>query len=185
MENIQVISTRSSILIKDQVFSLVVLPTDNKKKVNLMFLWLLAWSVSGVIVIANYFTLHQESAKLFIIIWLAFWAYFEFKIVRVYMWKRFGKEKLWIKNGKLLYQQDINGRGKIREFDLNLVSDFSIVELTPGSIADTFSQTFWVKGGERIEFTCQSKIMKFGMQLEDNEAKKIITALNKFLKKKS
>lgn len=184
MENIQTIGKRSSILIKDQVFSLVILPTDNKKKVNLMFLWLLAWSVSGVIVIANYFTLQQESAKLFIIIWLAFWAYFEFKIIRVYMWKRFGKEKLWIKNGTLFYQQDINGRGKVKEYDVNLVSNFELVELTRGSIADTFSQTFWVKGGERIEFSCQSKNIRFGMQLEDDEAKKIITSLNKFLKSK-
>lgn len=182
MENIQAIGKRSSILIKDQVFSLVILPTDDKKKVNLMFLWLLAWSVSGVIVIANYFTLTQESAKLFIIVWLGFWAYFEFQIVRVYMWKRFGKEKLWIKNGTLFYQQDINGKGKIREYDVNLVSNFELVELTRGSIADTFSQTFWVKGGERIEFTCQSKNVRFGMQLEDDDAKKIITALKKFLK---
>jgi hypothetical protein len=183
MENIQVISKRSSILTKDQVFSLVILPTGDKKKTNWMFLWLLAWSVSGVIVMANYFTLTQEKAKMMLIVWLAFWAYFEFKIIRVYMWKRFGKEKLWVKSGTLLYQQDINGRGKIKEFDLNLVSDFSLVALTPGSIADTFSQTFWVKGGERIEFNCQSKIVKFGMQLDDDEAKKIIAALNKFLKK--
>lgn len=184
MENIQAIGKRSSILIKDQVFSLVILPTDDKKKVNLMFLWLLAWSVSGVIVITNYFTLQQQSAKLFIIVWLAFWAYFEFKIIRVYMWKRFGKEKLWIKNGTLFYQQDTNGRGKVKEYDLNLVSNFELVELTRGSIADTFSQTFWVKGGERIEFNCQSKNIRFGMQLEDDDAKKIIASLNKFLKVK-
>ena len=100
------------------------------------------------------------------------------------MWKRFGKEKLWIKNGKLLYQQDINGKGKIKEFDLNLVSEFSLIALTPGSIADTFSQTFWVKGGERIEFDCQGKNIRVGMQLDDEEAKKIIAALNKFLKRK-
>jgi hypothetical protein len=184
MNNVQVISQRSSVLIKEKVFSLVVLPTDDKKKVNLMFLWLLAWSISGVIVIANYFTLTQDKAKMMLIVWLAFWAYFEFKIIRVYMWKRFGKEKLWIKNGKILYQQDINGRGKIKEFDQHLISDFSLVALTNGSIADTFSQTFWVKGGERIEFTCQAKVIRFGMQLNDEEAKKIIAALNKFLKQK-
>lgn len=183
MDNIQTIGKRSSILLKDAIFSLVILPSDDKKKVNLMFLWLLAWSVSGVIVIINYFTLQQESAKLFIVIWLAFWAYFEFKIVRVYMWKRFGKENLWIKNGTLFYQQDINGKGKIKEFDTNLISEFNIIALTKGSIADTFSQTFWVKGGERIEFACQSKIIKFGMQLNDEDAGKIITALHKFLKK--
>jgi hypothetical protein len=98
------------------------------------------------------------------------------------MWKRFGKEKIWIKNGTLFYQQDINGKGKIKEFDVNLVSDFDLIALTKGSIADTFSQTFWVKGGERIEFTCQTKIVKFGMQLDDEDATKIITSLKKFLK---
>ena len=183
MENIQLISKRSSVLIKDGVFSLVILPTDDKKKTNLLFLWLLAWTISGVIVIGNYFTITQDKAKLLLIIWIAFWAYFEFKIVRVFMWKRFGKEKLWIKNGLLLYKEDINGRGKTKEFDLNLISNFELITLTNGSIADAFSQTFWVKGGERIQFTCQSKVIKFGMQLADDEAKKIISALNKQLKK--
>lgn len=182
MENIQLISKRSSVLIKDRVFSLVILPTDDKKKTNLLFLWLLAWTISGVIVIANYFTITQDQAKLLLIIWLAFWTYFEFKIIRVFMWKRFGKEKLWIKNGLLLYKEDINGRGKTKEFDLNLISNLELIALTNGSIADTFSQTFWVKGGERIQFTCQSKVIKFGMQLADDEAKKIISTLNKYIK---
>jgi len=182
LENIQLISKRSSVLIKDGVFSLVILPTEDKKKMNLLFLWLLAWTISGVIVIGNYFTITQDKAKLLLIIWIAFWAYFEFKIIRVFMWKRFGKEKLWIKNGLLLYKEDINGRGKTKEFDLNLISNLELIALTNGSIADTFSQTFWVKGGERIQFTCQSKVIKFGMQLADDEAKKIISTLNKYLK---
>jgi hypothetical protein len=182
LENIQLISKRSSVLIKDGVFSLVILPTEDKKKTNLLFLWLLAWTISGVIVIGNYFTITQDKAKLLLIIWIAFWAYFEFKIIRVFMWKRFGKEKLWIKNGLLLYKEDINGRGKTKEFDLNLISNLELIALTNGSIADTFSQTFWVKGGERIQFTCQSKVIKFGMQLADDEAKKIISTLNKYLK---
>jgi len=182
LENIQLISKRSSVLIKDGVFSLVILPTEDKKKTNLLFLWLLAWTISGVIVIGNYFTITQDKAKLLLIIWIAFWAYFEFKIIRVFMWKRFGKEKLWIKNGLLLYKEDINGRGKTKEFDLNLISNLELIALTNGSIADTFSQTFWVKGGERIQFTCQSKVIKFGMQLADYEAKKIISTLNKYLK---
>ena len=68
--------------------------SDDKKKTNLLFLWLLAWTISGVIVIGNYFTIMQDKTKLLLIIWIAFWAYFEFKIVRVFMWKQFGKEKL-------------------------------------------------------------------------------------------
>ena len=180
-ENIQVIGKRSSIFIKDNVFSLVILPTAEKKKTNLLFLWLFAWSVSGIIILVNYFKLTNDNAKLMIIIWLGFWAYFEFKIIRVYMWKRFGQEKLWIKNGVLHYQQNINGRGKIKEFDLNLISDWDAIKVEQANIADYFSQTFWVKGGERIEFICQGKLIKFGMQLPDEEATKILAAIKKQL----
>ncbi len=183
MENLQVINQRSSVLIKDNVFSLVILPTENKRKTNLLFLWLMAWTVSGIIVVMNYFKLSQENAKLFIIIWLAFWAYFEFKIIRVFMWKRFGKEKLWIKNGSVFYQQETSGRGKINEYDLNLVSDFSLIEIEKDNFADAFAQTFWVKGGERIQFTSQSQLIKFGMQLSDEESKKIVASITKFMKK--
>jgi hypothetical protein len=120
-----------------------------------------------------------------IVIWLAFWAYFEFKIIRVFMWKRFGKEKLWIKNGNhICINKTLTAKEKLKSLMLNLVSDIELIALTKGSIADTFSQTFWVKGGERIEFTCQAKIVKFGMQLDDDEANKIIAALKKFLKSK-
>ncbi len=180
-ENIQVIGKRSSIFIKDNVFSLVILPTAEKKKTNLLFLWLFAWSVSGIIILVNYFKLTNDNAKLMIIIWLGFWAYFEFKIIRVYMWKRFGQEKLWIKNGILHYQQNINGRGKIKEFDLNLISDWDVIKVEQANIADYFSQTFWVKGGERIEFICQGKLIKLGMQLPDEEATKILAAIKKQL----
>lgn len=72
-ENIQVIGKRSSIFIKDNVFSLVILPTAEKKKTNLLFLWLFAWSVSGIIILVNYFKLTNDNAKLMIIIWLGFW----------------------------------------------------------------------------------------------------------------
>ena len=129
MENVSVISKRCSVFIKDNVFSLVILPTDNQKKTNLLFLWLLAWTVSGVIIIANYFKLSTTSEKLMVLVWLAFWVYFEFKVVRVFMWKRFGKEKLWIKNGVIHFQQEISGRGKIKTYDVNLVTEFVLIPI--------------------------------------------------------
>lgn len=181
MDNIQLIGKRTSILRKDKTFSLVILPTDAKKKTNVLFLWLLAWSVSGVIIIANYFTLTSDKSKMMIIVWLAFWAYFEFKIVRVFMWKRFGQEKLWIKNGRMFFQQSVNGKGKIKEYDLNLVADWKLIELESTSFSDNFNQSFWVKGGERIQFTYQGKEIKFGFQLSDEDTKSIIKEIKAFL----
>ncbi len=181
MKNTQTISNRCSVLIKDNVFSLVILPNSDAKKINWLLLWLIAWSVSGVIILVNYFTLTNQNEKLMIIVWLAFWVYFEYKIARVLIWKKFGKEKLWIKNGLIHYQQSIVNKGKIKLVDVNLVTEFKLIEIEEQNFADMFSQTFWVKGGERVEFNSQAKTIRFAMQLTTAEANKIITIINDFL----
>ena len=101
------------------------------------------------------------------------------------MWKRFGKEKFWIKNGTIHYQQDINGRGKVKQYDAHLITDLIVINIEKTNFADSFNQSFWVKGGERLEFLCQGKKLKFGMQLPDEDALKIMAELKKFLKKQS
>lgn len=178
----KVIGERLSILKKDDVLSIVILPTTNKKKLLLMFVWLLAWSVCGVIVFANYFTLTDQNSKLFIIIYLSFWLYFEISIARAYAWKRWGKEKLWIKNGVLHYQREVNKRGKIQEYNLDLVSKLRLIELKATRFANTINQSFWVKGGERLEFTSQSKTVRLGMQLSDDEAQTVLKEVNHFIR---
>ncbi len=179
----KVISPRVSIIEKDNVFSLVILPTTDKRKLFILFLWLLAWTVCGLIVFGNYFNITNHDAKIFILVYLSFWAYYEFKISRAFIWKKYGLEKLWIKKGKLQYQREIAGKGKIKEFDLELVTDLELIEVSGTSFADTINQSFWIKGGERLEFHCQSKVVRFGMQLSDEEAMIVYKALRNFLKK--
>jgi hypothetical protein len=177
------ISPRVSIVEKDNVFSLVILPTTDKKKLAIMFLWLLAWTVCGIIVFANYFQVTNRDAKIFIIVYLSFWAYFEFKIGRAFIWKKFGREKLWIKKGKIQYQREISGKGKVREYDLELINDLEVIEVSDTSFADTINQSFWIKGGERLQFQCQSKVVRFGMQLNDDETLNVFKALKNFISK--
>ncbi len=177
----KVIGERISILKKDDLVSVVILPDKEKRKLLLLFIWLLAWSLCGIIVLANYFQLTEQKAKLFIIVYLSFWAYFELRIIRVFMWRRSGKEKLWIQNGILHYQREINGRGKVREFNLGLVSKFHMLELSRTSWADNINQSFWIKGGERLEFTTQAKTIRLGMQLTDEEARAVLKEVNAFI----
>lgn len=51
----KLISDRVSALEKDNVLSFVILPTTEKRKLIVMLLWLIAWSVCGIIVFVNYF----------------------------------------------------------------------------------------------------------------------------------
>ncbi len=181
----KLISERVSVQEKDNVLSVVMLPTTDKKKLNLMLLWLLAWTGCGVIVFINYFKLNNQDAKLFIIIYLSFWFYFEYKIARAWIWKKFGREKIWLKNGKLFLQKEINGSGKIKEYEIDLVNDVKLIELSHASFADTINQSFWIKGGERIQFQYMAKTITFGMQLSDKEAYDVIRELKSYLKNKN
>lgn len=78
--------------------------------------------------------------------YLSFWFYFEFKITRAFLWKKYGKEKIWLKNGKLFYQKEVSGKGKIKEYDLNLIEDIDVLELRPSSFARYNQSEFLDKG---------------------------------------
>lgn len=80
----KIIGERINILKKDNLLSIVILPTTDKKKLGLLFLWLMAWTVCGIIKLANYFRLTEQGAKLFVIIDLSFWAYFEYSITKAF-----------------------------------------------------------------------------------------------------
>ena len=173
----KVIGERVSILKKEAVLSVVILPTTDNKKLALMFAWLMAWTVCGLLVLANYFKLTQQDAKLFIIGYLSFWAYYEFKIMRSFIWKKWGKEKIWIQEGVLHYKREVNGKGKIREFNVELVNELRLIEVKQGNFSDFINQSFWVKGGERLEFDFMAKNIRFGMQLSTEEAKTVLGEL--------
>ena len=177
----KVIGDRISILKKEKLLSVVILPTTDKKKLGFLFLWLLAWTVCGIIVFVNYFKFTEQREKLFILIYLSFWLYFEFNIARAFIWKKFGKEKLWIQDGIIHYQREINKKGKIQEFNLDLISQFQLIELKPTRFSDIVNQSFWVKGGERIEFSSQVKVIRLGLQITDNEANSIIKEVNSYI----
>jgi len=163
--------------------SIVILANSSKSKLGMMFLWLFAWTVCGLVVLFNYFSNTNQDVKLVIIVYLSFWLYFEYKIIKAFIWKKFGAEKIWLQDGQLNYQREINKKGKIYSFDSHLIDEIKVIEIKNTSWADNINQSFWIRGGERLEFAAMGKTIRFGMQLEDEEARALINMTNKFMKK--
>jgi len=190
------------------------LPSDKKWKINLLFAWLLLWTISGVIYISMYINASNEGSfyryqydlaytqgkrdvattiykdieknqgkRIFILGLLAFWAYFEYKVGKTFLFRKFGKEKLWIKNGNLFYQREINKRGKKKEYNPTLINNLEVLKPNRGDFFVQMQESFWVIGGERLMFSYASKHVKFGIQLTDKEADTIYKELKKELKK--
>jgi hypothetical protein len=179
----KLLGERISMVKKENLLSIVILANNSKGKLAAMFLWLLAWSVCGLIVMINYFQITDEKAKLFMIVYLSFWAYFEVSILRAFIWRKYGKEKIWIKQGLFCYQREVNGRGKIREFNPELIREFKILDVRATNLIDSLNQSFWVRGGERLELMHQAKTLRFGMQISDEQARNVFNEIKDFLTK--
>jgi hypothetical protein len=176
------IGKRISILEKNNVFSVVIYGQYEKWKTIALFIWLLAWTVCGFIFITYFFAIQDKQAKIYFVVFLSFWAYFEYRMAKALMWRRSGKEKLWIKEGILHYQRDINGRGKIAKYQTDAIQDLTLVESKPMSWVENMNNSFWVIAGEKLFFTHLGKQVKFGIQLQENEGKQLLKILKIKLK---
>lgn len=176
------IGKRVSVLKDEQVTSFVIMPTDANWKLYLLTAWLFLWTVSGGIVLVNYFSVTNTNIKLVVIMWLAFWGYFEFKIFKAFMFRKYGMEKLWVRDGKLFYWRDVAGKGKKLEFDKEMVKDIALIEKNKKDFFASMNESFWIIGGESISFSYGVKDYRVGIQLPEEDARELLRQLKHALR---
>ena len=167
------IGQRISILKREDSISVVILAFKDKLKTRLLFLWLLVWSLAGIIVLVSYFKIQDENTKIAFIVWLGFWAYFEYKTGYAFFWRISGKEKVRIENGKIVIKRDIMGKGRFSIYSLDSIKNFRIDETTESNFSKSINDSYWIIGGERIAFDYFGREIKFGIQLDEKETLEI------------
>src|ERR1043165_8057082 len=172
------IGKRISIKKKDNgETSIVILSTTDKVKKTILFIWFVLWSLSGVIIFTQYFMMKDQQTRVAIIVWLGFWAYFEYKSFKAVMWRSAGMEKIKLRERKLYYKRDVGGRGKIQVYKFDFIKDLRILEPKDGFF-EGMNNSYWVIAGEKIAFDYYGKEVKLGIQLEMEDAR----ALHKMIK---
>jgi hypothetical protein len=174
------IGKRISIKRKDNgETSIVILSTSDKTKKLLLFIWFVLWTLSGVIVFTQYFMLKDQQTRAAIIVWLGFWAYFEYKSYKAMMWRYSGMEKIKLRERKLFYKRDVGGRGKIKVYEFDYIKDLRVIEPKEGFF-ESVNNSYWVIAGEKLAFDYYGKEIRLGIQLEEADAK----ALHKLIRNK-
>ncbi len=125
----------------------------------------------------------NQKQRLILIVLIGFWVYYEYKVGRAYMFRKFGFEKIWMKNGMIYYRREINKRGKTKTFDAEFVKEFNALDFNKADFFQNVSRSFWTLAGESIEFSYHSKSMRFGIQLSEKESNDIADQLNRALKR--
>ena len=89
------IGDRISVKQKENELSIVILSHKDKTKNIILLSWLILWSISGIVVLFQYPTIIDQNTKAAIIVWLGFWAYFEYITIKAFLWRKSGKEMIW------------------------------------------------------------------------------------------
>ena len=173
------ISDRVSYSINGKDYIIIIKGQITRLQEALLVTWMIAWTICGALLIWEYYSGdNPKELRMGILVVLAFWVYYEWRIGKVVFWRLWGKELIRVTEGELNIKRAVRSYGKAHVFFLQNVKDLHVQEVDKGTFSYTLNQSFWVKGGERFIFTHHKKKIRFGMQLNDNETR----ALNRVLR---
>ena len=176
------IGKRISIKRYENEVSIVIISLKEKVKNILLTIYLALWSLSGIIVFSQYLVISDPNTKAALLVWMGFWTYFEFKIFRAYMWRKFGVEKIKLRGNKFQYKKDRAGKGKVKSYDYEFIKDLRYIEPKENSFFENINNSYWVIAGEKLAFDYYGKEIKFGIQLEETDAKALLKLISKEIK---
>ena len=153
---------------------------DESKQKNLT-VWLVFWTFCGIAIGSQLFVEGNKEMKTFITVYIAFWAYFEYTVIKAFKWRQNGEEQFLITDDYVHYGRTYNNRGFLKPHRKDLVNTVRVIDEEVGTFAKIFGSSYWVVGCERLAFTAGGKVIPFGMQLTDKEVKQLKTKLDQLI----
>lgn len=141
----------------------------------LLNLWLVSWMALEVLVL--YFWTQEPNegnAWLGYAIYSAFWGFFAFRIGKVWMWRRVGREVLVVDRKGISIAMAFGERGLPDFFAHGTYTMPSRIEANPQQILQTFEKAFWSMGGETLQFSSGKRTMVLGKQLSEQHASALL-----------
>ncbi|MFK8045986.1 MAG: hypothetical protein AB8B72_10860 [Crocinitomicaceae bacterium] len=192
------IGSRISYVDEKKSCSIVISPERVRWKEAILFAWLLAYSFVGFYMIYLLFfgmdtidnsgidgdpaeTLRNQ--KIYLIVFIAFWAYFEFKVVKGFLWLSSGKELVKITPDELRIKQSIFTYGKARKFFTDNISNFDVVQHKSFSFGFDYENAFWRQGADSLIFTVNGKDVGFAKKVPEKEANLLMRLMKDRIKK--
>lgn len=177
------ISDRISIERQGEGISIVIGSRLPKEKWALLIGWLVAWTLCGVAFLYEFLYGPGPDMRIPLLIMLAFWAYFELRIIRVMLWRKKGFELWLLKDGELTIKNSLYRFGKATSYFIANIQRLGLLNMDEASWKWQMSDSFWTRGAERLGFEYHEKKVAFGRGLTEDEARKVIHLLAAELKR--
>lgn len=177
------ISERASIERQGNSASFVISARLPKKQLVLLVLWLSVWTLCGLAFVYEASVNRSPELRMPLWVMLAFWAYFELRILRVLLWRTKGFELWRAMEGELVIKNSLFGYGKASRYFIANIQRLGLLNMDKASWKWQMSDSFWTRGAEQLGFEYQGRKVAFGRGLSEQEAGRLVHLLAQELKR--
>jgi len=143
----------------------------------LIFAWLLSWLLCGVFFVIEMVSANENTVRTFMAVVLGFWGYFMVRGIKIFLWRRIGKEEMVISAGKLSLRNALGNYGKWQHMDIDGILKPGLIKTGEHNFFRFMESAFWSMGGETIGFQYGKKRMILGKQLSERDARDLLRLL--------
>jgi hypothetical protein len=152
-------------------------------KLKILIVWFILWTISGMIVFTQFFVPTSRDVKVWYAVWMAFWAYFEYKASVLLSYRRKGKEILQFSESGFTFRRDINGRGIDKVYERAEIKNIRTVDFKDKKVIARVQPLYWNMGYETVLFDYKGKEEALGLQLTEEEAQQVVKIMKQRLNK--
>jgi len=174
-------NNRIKIIKKEQRIDITIKAFFDKQKQQMLLVWIILFSLCGLAIVSQFFEDYDSATKVFFGVYVAFWLFFEFKVVYAYRWRKYGEEKIIIEDKQILLVKTIGSRGVTQKYNLNEIKKIDFFKDENGDFVKSMNSSYWNINKYHIVLQLENSNVPFGIDLTNKEAKNIINELRKVM----
>jgi len=153
----------------------------DQKKQQLLLVWVVLFSLCGLAIISQFFEDYDNGTKVFFGVYVAFWLFFEFKVIYAYRWRKMGEERIIIDKDELTLIKSISKRGVTQRFKLEEIKKIDFFKDENGGFVKSMNSSYWNINKYHLVLKLENNQVPLGIDLENKAAKNIINEIRKFI----
>jgi hypothetical protein len=195
------IGNRISTYTEKEFTSIIVYPKRTRWKEAVLFAWVISFSIIGFYMIYLLIGGGLEkidntglegdpeevlrNQKIYLGVFVGFWIYFEYKVVKGLLWLTMGKELIKISKDALSVKNSILSYGRSNSYFFENIKGMGLVEHEKLSFGFDYENAFWRKGTDSIIFDHRAKTVSFARKLNEKDSRLLHRFILDRIKKQS
>lgn len=164
---------------KQLIITINAFKDEGKQKVLLM--WIVMFSLCGIAIFSQFFADYDNKTKIFFGVYIAFWLFFEFKVIYAYRWRKYGLEKIIVEKGELYLIKEIKKRGITQRFKINEINTLRLINDEDSEFVKSMTKSYWSINKYALGFNHKDYPVFFGIDLDLKTSKQILKELQQVL----